>query len=236
MSDLHALGIRSASREILEEVGADFVKAGLLQARESTINAVRSLSALIQEGMTEDEARKAALQLFADLGVSKHWHRPFVRFGPGTLLTFDDPIQPDYRIQSGDPFYVDVGPVWRDSATLIEYEGDYGETFVFGENPEASACIQAGRDLFSEMVAFWNQQQRSGRELYAELSRRTKERGYTLVAGVEGHRVSDFPHHRYTKESLSKTDFAPTPALWVLEVQIAEPQKRFGAFYEDLLI
>jgi hypothetical protein len=84
----------------------------------------------VQEGMTEREAMKMAFEVFKENGVTKHWHKPYVRFGPGTALSFNDPLQSDYRLQKDDPFYIDLGPAWRDEETGIEYEGDVGN-FLF---------------------------------------------------------------------------------------------------------
>ncbi|MBS1960797.1 MAG: hypothetical protein JST04_01170 [Bdellovibrionales bacterium] len=52
---------------------------------------------------------------------------------------------------------------------------------------------------------------------------------------VDGHRMADFPHHRYAKERLAEVPFVPSPDLWVLELQLNDPANRFGAFFEDLL-
>jgi len=57
-----------------------------------------------------------------------------------------------------------------------------------------------------------------------------------LNLDITGHRVSDFPHAIYRAGDLG--DFANTPGkgLWILEIQIAHPERPFGAFYEDLLV
>jgi methionyl aminopeptidase len=35
---------------------------------------------------------------------------------------------------------------------------------------------------------------------------------------------------------LAEVEFRPNPNLWVLEIAIAHPERKFGAFYEDLLL
>jgi methionyl aminopeptidase len=71
--------------------------------------------------------------------------------------------------------------------------------------------------------------------VYELLKRRSSELGYDLLEDVAGHRVGDFPHHRFSKSNLADLAFIPTDSLWILEVQIVDKQKRFGAFFEDIL-
>jgi hypothetical protein len=35
---------------------------------------------------------------------------------------------------------------------------------------------------------------------------------------------------------MAAVDFRPAPLLWVLEIAIIHPGRKFGAFYEDLLL
>ncbi len=53
---------------------------------------------------------------------------------------------------------------------------------------------------------------------------------------LSGHRLSDFPHSAHYDGPLADVDFRPNPNLWVLEIAIIHPDRRFGAFYEDLLL
>jgi hypothetical protein len=193
MSHPHPLHISIEDRSRLEGVHPDFISAGLMRAREKTIQVLELVRNEFKEGMTEEVARKLAMDIFADHGVTKHWHRLYVRFGPGTILTFNDPVQPDYRLQENDPYYLDLGPVWKDAELGLEYEGDYGDTFVFGENAEANRCAQAARDLFAEAKQFWATDQSSGEAIYERLKRRTVALGYELVEGVEGQKFRFSP-------------------------------------------
>jgi CDP-4-dehydro-6-deoxyglucose reductase len=219
----------------IEGVGPSFVKKKLLEARGKTLKVLSEIRERIQIGMTEDEARKMALDIFKSHGVTKHWHRPYIRFGSGTALSFHDPLQESYRLQENDPYSIDLGPVWVDSETGIEYEGDYGDTFVFGNHPRAEACARAARQLFVETSEAWKVRGLTGEELYCFLKDRAENLGYLLHEKVDGHRLSDFPHHIYSKERLAKVGMTPTSMLWVLEIQITDPDKTFGAFFEDLL-
>lgn len=235
MNEPHPLQVGAISREVLEGVDPLFIRDGLLRARQKTIDVLNEIRGQICEGMTEDDARKLSLEVFARHGAKKHWHRPFVRMGGGTVFTFNDPLQKDYRLQLGDPFYLDYGPIWPDPEWGLEYEGDYGDTFVLGSNPLAEELAQAARSLFQEAQKHWQENHATGIEIYSLLMRRAQEMGYSLVEQAGGHRVGDFPHHRFSKQSLSKTNFVPQNLIWVLEVQLLEPNRKFGAFFEDLL-
>jgi hypothetical protein len=239
MSDFHPIGYTETSRRAAEQVSPAFVRQGILVAREKSWIALKDIQTCVREGLTEREALQVAIQILKDHQAQHHWHKPYVRFGPGTALTFRDPLQKEYRLQPGDPFYIDLGPVFTDSETGIEYEGDVGDTFVFGENAEAQKCIDAAHSLFHEAHTFWRQNQASGKQVYELLATQARTLGYTLAPEVLGHRLSDFPHSRYTKQNLAAADFTPSTSLWVLEVQLLwqHPSRGLlGAFYEDLLL
>ena len=237
MSDLHFL---SVTGNAAEAVDPRFLKEGLLEARRKSWEILKSIQGLLEEGMTEDQARRLCLDVFRGAGVKKHWHKPYVRFASGTLLTFNDPIQPDYQLKPGDPVYIDLGPVWSYAAKLgeaeLEYEGDVGDSFVFsGTHPEAERCAAMARQLFGEASANWRTHKWTGAEIYDFLRDRATEEGYVFVEVVQGHRLSDFPHHKYSKERFARTQFQASELLWVLEVQLKHPTLGFGAFYEDIL-
>lgn len=236
MSDLHPIGVTEASRHLIEGVNPKFIKEGMLMARRKSWEAYERIKPLIVEGMTEPEARKAALAVFADMGVvmKKHWHQPFIRFGEGTKMTFHNPMRPEGRLQKGEVVYMDLGPIFTDPESGIEYEGDVGDSYVFGENAEGERCVQAARTLFDEGKALW-QKGKTGKEIYAHIEVRAKEMGYEFLPDVVGHRVGDFPHQRYSKESMPRVEFHPSAHLWILELQIVHPTLPIGAFYEDLL-
>ena len=240
MEQPHTLGVYTPAQTVLENVASKFLIEGLLHAQKKTVVVLHEIRAHLKVGMTENDARLLALEIFKQHGVTKHWHRPYIRFGAGTTLTFNHPIQADYRLQENDPYYLDLGPVWpAEDDTGLEYEGDYGDTFVFGTsggtNAEAEKCAELSRKLFQEVQALWRREKLSGEALYLYLEKRAAELGYKLADDVLGHRLGDFPHQKYSKERLAKLKFTPKDSLWVLEVQLVDPQNRFGAFFEDLL-
>jgi hypothetical protein len=255
MEHPHPLGLQGVTAELKAQLEANhpqFVVDGLKLARARTIEGFERIRGGLREGMSEADARKLALQVFAELGVTKHWHRPYVRFARGTTLTFNDPEQAEPRLQHGDPVYVDLGPVWPAAALGraalgLEYEGDFGDSFVFslGDTggassetelyPQAEQCIRAARALFHEAQSHWHAERLTGEALYAFLRKRAEELGYDLAEEVEGHRVGDFPHQKYSRKRLAELAFVPAETLWVLEVQLLDRERRFGAFFEDLL-
>lgn len=220
----------------IEKVGEKFVLEGLLLARQKTIDIMHEIRRALTPGLTEDDARKLALDIFRAHGVEKHWHKPYIRFGAGTALSFHEPLQEKYQLKLNDPFYIDLGPVWPDAEHELLYEGDVGDTFILGTNEAAEQCAKTTRLIFSEAQAHWRKLMCTGKELYSFIKQRAGYYGYDLKENVDGHRLSDFPHHYYSRKRLAELDLIPTPSLWVLEIQLVDKSKKFGAFYEDLLM
>ncbi|NDG84832.1 MAG: M24 family metallopeptidase [Proteobacteria bacterium] len=241
MDHPHRLNMTAVRREDLEAVGAAEAAKGLMRAREKTIEVFKMVQRELKAGMTEPEACKLAMTVFADHGVKKHWHRVYARIGAGTCLTFNEPRASGAVLGENDPVYFDLGPVWSDPDLGVEFEGDYGDTFIFdgggsGTNPSATRCAEAARALFKRARDAWKNENLSGQEIYEKMRRENEGSGYALHPGVLGHRVSDFPHHRFTKANLGTIPFTPVPDLWVLEVHLTDPVNKTGAFFEDLLI
>lgn len=213
-----------------EAVGQAFSLPAMLRARDLTFEAVRKIAAAITPGMTEGRGGEVAQEILEAMGMERLWHRNVIRFGPGTLETFYGEFTPDYVLRADDIFYVDLGVVWDG------HEGDAGDTFVVGNDPEMAACAQAARDLWHEVAGRWRDDGLTGAALYAFAKSRAEAMGWRLNWEVKGHRVSDFPHAIYKAGALGEFDAMPTTGLWILEIQIAHPTRPIGAFYEDLLV
>lgn len=213
-----------------EAVGDKFSLPLMVKARDRTFEAVRKIAAAIHPGMTEGRGHEVAQEILEGMGMDRLWHRTVIRFGPDSLKTFFGDFTPDYVLQPNDIFYVDLGVVWDG------HEGDAGDTFVLGDDPEMAACAQAARDLWDEVAALWRDQGTSGTALYEFAVARAEAMGWKLNWEVKGHRVSDFPHAIYKAGALGDFDALPTTGLWILEIQLAHPTRPIGAFYEDLLI
>jgi len=231
----HKIHINRCQTHTSEAVDDKFVIQKIFQARNKTIQLFNEIKSNLHEGMNELEARKLALKISKDFGVTKHWHQPYIRFGSGTALSFHDPLQAGNIFLVNQPYYIDLGPVWEDANTGLEYEGDYGDTFVLGENADAEKCIQLAHRLFSEAKDRWIKEQLSGKQLYQFIKNEVELNNFKLMEDFDGHRISDFPHHKYTQDRLTQIPFTPTPSFWILELQINDSQNRFGAFFEDIL-
>lgn len=213
-----------------EAVGEAFSLPAMVKARDLTFEAVRRIAAAVRPGMTEGRAQALAQEVLEAMGMERLWHKTVIRFGAGTLETFHGDFQPDYVLQADDIFYVDLGVVWDG------HEGDAGDTFVVGGDPEMRACAEAARTLWRDVAARWRRDGLSGEALYRYALDRAERMGWTLNWEVKGHRVSDFPHAIYKAGALGDFERAPKTGLWILEIQLAHPTRPFGAFYEDLLI
>ena len=117
-----------------------------------------------------------------------------------------------------------------------DHEGDIGRTFTIGNDPEMKQCVHDLEGIFSRCVELWKDKQATGAEIYDFAGKEADDLGWILNTQVSGHRLSDFPHHQYSKDSLLSLTSTPGPYRWVLELQIKHPKKNFGGFYEDLLM
>lgn len=213
-----------------EAVGEAFSVEKMIRARDLTFEAVNRIAAAITPGTTEGRGGEIAQEVLEAMGMERLWHRNVVRFGPGTLETFFGDFQPDYVLKADDIFYVDLGAVWDG------HEGDAGDTFTVGDDPEMAACAEAARTLWHEVAGRWRNEGLSGAKLYDFAVKRAEALGWRLNWEVKGHRVSDFPHAIYKAGALGDFDAPPATSLWILEIQIAHPTRPIGAFYEDLLV
>jgi len=213
-----------------EAVGNAFSVEKMIRARDLTFDAVRRIAERITPGTTEGRGGEIAQEVLESMGMDRLWHRNVVRFGPGTLETFFGDFQPDYVLKDDDIFYVDLGAVWDG------HEGDAGDTFTVGNDPEMKACAEAARTLWREVAGRWRDENLSGAGLYGYAVRQADAMGWRLNWEVKGHRVSDFPHAIYKAGALGDFEKPPTTGLWILEIQIAHPTRPIGAFYEDLLV
>lgn len=212
-----------------ERSGPRFDIAGIVAARERSIAAVQDIAALLRPGMSSEQARALADERLRALGSQRNWHPTIVRFGEDTTCTSREAGDPARRLRPVDIVFIDIGPVWDG------YEGDYGDTFVFGDDEAHRRCADAARAVFAEARAAWLHGA-SGVDLYALAEAAARRRGCTLVREMAGHRVSDFPHALYGRHKLAQAGFAPGDGLWVLEIQVRDQVRPIGAFFEDVLL
>lgn len=201
------------------------------ETRQKTLSSVREIFGLMKLGMSEQEAIKLANGFLASKGVKKFWHKTHVRFGKSTILSFEDDYLPEVSLKENDMVSIDIGPIWDG------IEGDAGDSFVFGEDPEKENLIQSTRRLFSEASLVWKTKGLTGQELRSFCDAKATEWGCLLAPSyVKGHRLAEFPHAFYTKSNLFDLDHYPSPNRWVLEIQLCRKDLSYGAFFEDMLL
>ncbi|WP_248768239.1 NAD(P)H dependent flavin oxidoreductase family protein [Pseudomonas sp. MWU12-2345] len=214
---------------VWEKVGPRYSLDGMLAAREQSVRALASIASQLRIGMTTAEALEMANQQLQAMGASHTWHPTYIRFGDDTVRTPRQGIDPQRKLRATDIAVVDLGPVWDG------YEGDYGDTFVFGEHPLHQACVKALHEVFDETREAWHQGL-TGRELYDFAERSADSKGWRLERNLAGHRIADFPHALFGQEKLAELEIVPSEMVWVLEIQLCHPTEAVGAFFEDILI
>lgn len=214
---------------LLERVGPRYSLDGMLAARAQSIRAVAQIAGKLRVGMSTAQAVEMADRHLHTMGAWHTWHPTYIRFGDDTVRTPRQGVHKERTLRERDIVVVDIGPVWSG------YEGDFGDTFVFGDDTLYHACAQAARDVFSATKEAWKTGL-TGRALYDYAQAEAQRGGWELERNLAGHRVSDFPHALFGPAKLAEVDIVPSEAIWVLEIQLRHPVHAVGAFYEDILI
>jgi len=214
---------------IWEKVGPRYSLDGMLAAREKSIRALAAIVSQLKVGMTTGEALEMAAQQLQAMGASHTWHPTYIRFGADTVRPPREGIDRQRRLRATDIAVVDLGPVWDG------YEGDYGDTFVFGDAPLHLACTTALHEVFDETRQAWLRGL-TGRELYDFAEQSAVAKGWRLARNLAGHRLADFPHALFESKQLADLEIAPSEMAWVLEIQLCHPTEPVGGFFEDMLM
>ena len=219
-----------ATIDQLEATGDSFVPDRLMDVRARTRRAVLSIADKIEVGMTEEDATRMARDVLTGMGMRRGWHRTIVRFGPNTTKDFSERSEPGVVLGERDIYYVDIGPIYQG------YEGDGGDTFVVGDDPEHERARRDVHTIWGRVRQHWLDEHATGRELYDRAGVEAERLGWRLNLDVSGHRLSDFPHAAHYGGSIAELPMMLRPDRWVLEIAIIHPDRPFGAFYEDLLL
>ncbi|MGE4481250.1 M24 family metallopeptidase [Acidocella sp.] len=214
----------------LEKNGPAFVQEQMLMVRGMTRGVIRDIAARCKPGMLEEEAIEIAKEILAEKKMLRSWHDVHVRFGANTIKTFGAPSEPGVRLAENDIMFVDIGPVYD------KWEGDGGETFVFGSDADMRRCADDVVKLFHIVRKKWELEKTNGKELYEFAVLEARKMGWELNLDLSGHRLSDFPHAAVYDGPMADVTFCPSPLLWVLEMHIRHPTKPYGAFFEDMLL
>jgi methionyl aminopeptidase len=214
----------------LEGTGETFSLDRLMDVRARTRKAVHLIAQQVQPGMAEDEAKAVARDILRSMEMRRGWHHIIVRCGPNTTKDFMEKSDPGVVLAENDIFFVDIGPIYGDT------EGDAGDTFVFGSDPDHLRAKKDVRLIWDQVRDTWLAEGVTGKELYDHALDVAAAHGWKLNLDLSGHRLSEFPHSAHYDGPLAEVAFRPNPNLWVLEIAIAHPERKFGAFYEDLLL
>lgn len=213
-----------------ERVGPAFTVEGMEYARAETRKAIAAIAARIHPGMVEEEAVEMAKEIIRGQGHALSWHPARVRFGPNTMKPMKKASVPGVVLGENDIFFIDIAP------RVGHWEGDGGASFVVGDAPEYARCAADAENLFHEVRTLWRQRKPSGAQLYEFAMRRAREMGWVLNLELPGHRVSDFPHAAIHTGALAEYGETPSNMRWILEIHLTDPEGRFGAFFEDMLL
>jgi hypothetical protein len=218
----------------LERNREGFKLENLLKAQALAWDGLRKIREAILPGMTEKEICTLGAKILQDLGSKKNWHRVIARIDESTLLKFSEPANPERKLTENSIVFLDVGPVFEVEG--MEYEGDVGDTFVFGTDSEMHRVADGCRELFHTVAGIWRRESLSGVELYARAVAEAEKIGVILHPNVDGHRAGDFPHQIFFRGGIGELNFKPGAGVWILEIQIRHPTLPYGAFFEDSLI
>lgn len=213
-----------------ERVGPAFSVDGMLRARAETRKAIAAIATRIAPGMVEEDAVDMARDIIRGQGHALSWHPVRVRFGANTMKPMKVASTPGVVLGANDIFFIDIAP------RVEDWEGDGGAAFVVGDAPDHARCAQDAESLFHELRALWQASGATGQVLYDVAARRAREMGWELNPALPGHRVSDFPHAALHTGSLADYTATPSSMRWILEIHLTDPQGRFGAFFEDMLL
>lgn len=214
----------------LEKTKADFSVEKMLEIRAKAQEAVNRIASRVQVGMLEEDANKLVVDTLKEMGATKAFHKPYIRFGSNTTITFGADSVPGVRLGKDDIFFIDIAPVWDG------YEGDAGDTFVTGSNPDMKRCAVDAKKIFEAVADKWKTGKATGVELYDFAQKMAKDLGWELNMDLGGHRLGDYSSAEHYEGPLHEITFHPAPNIWMVEIHIRNPQNTFGAFYEDLLV
>jgi len=213
-----------------ERVGPAYSVDGMLTARHHTRKAIADIAARVAPGMVEEDAVAMAKQVLIDAGLELSWHPTRVRFGKNTIKPMKQASVPGVILQENDIFFLDIAP------RVGAWEGDGGASFTVGQHAEYARCARDAEQLFHELRGVWQRERLTGQALYAHADQTARAMGWELNFDLPGHRVSDFPHATIHTGSLADFELSPSAMRWILEIHLRDPQQRFGAFFEDMLL
>lgn len=216
--------------ETNESVGEFFSEQKLHEARRKALDLLAVLEKHAKPGLSEKEMKLLLQEEQKRGGSEKSWHPPQIRFGTNSILSFNKPGEENKTLGTDDIFFLDIGPIYDG------HEADVGRTYVLGNNAQHLKCKQDVQTIWQEVSDHWRHTGATGQQLYSYAKERAQFYGWILtLEKANGHRISDFPHAAKIRGGVDGLDYRPAPNRWILEIQINSEDRKFGAFYEDVL-
>lgn len=217
--------------KIDESVGPNFSLDHLKAARDLTLKVVEEASKHLKPGVKEDDLIEKVSNIQKDFGAERAWHKPQIRFGKNSTLSFGAPGLKNNSLKEDDIAFIDLGLVYKN------HEGDVGRSYTVGKNERMIKCSQDVAKIWRKTKDHWLKTKVTGEELYTYAEGLAYELNWSLARKkANGHRISDFPHIvKNRRTTIDELSISPQKNRWILEIQILENDNSFGAFYEDLL-
>ncbi|MCG6154108.1 M24 family metallopeptidase [Leptospira bandrabouensis] len=197
---------------------------------------------IIRPNISEKQLSSEIYELAKDrLEIKKYWHKKIVRTGSNTIFPYDE--NPDTLIiKDDDILWIDFGPIFEN------YEADFGRTYVLGNNLEKLKLKLTVENAWNEAKEFYlSKSSITGKELFNFLEDYALNNGYLFGNNIAGHLIDEFSHYKIHKSSPEnyicdenltdlKASFDNLPRFWILEVHFIDKNKKFGSFFEQLLL
>lgn len=204
--------------------------AKILAASKQAKLVLEEIISQIQPGKTEKDLYQVTREIYQSHAITRSWHNPYIRFGTNTVLTYADKAEANLTLQEEDIAFIDIGPIFND------IEGDVGKTIVFGDNQKFLNLKTASEELFRRGLEFFRAKNPSGLEMQDFIVKEARAMGYDYLLKSGGHLIGSFSHGASWNQGIATYNEAMQPGIWILEIQIKDPNEPYGAFYEDLLI
>jgi Xaa-Pro dipeptidase len=212
------------------------------QAKAQALFAEIERTGLLRPGASESAISKEIFRLSRDrFNAGRHWHKRVIRAGVNSTLPYQ--AEPPERVlEADDIVYVDLGPIFE------EWEADFGRTFVIGNDPSKQKIARDAEAGFNEGKAFFKSKPDiTGAELYRKAIEIAARGGWDFGNAHAGHTVGEFPHekidgdritlyiHPDNHQPLRSVNAQGLQRHWILEMHLVEKEKRYGAFFEELI-
>jgi Xaa-Pro dipeptidase len=216
----------------------------LLEAQSKAERLFHEIDArgLIRPAITESTLNADIYELAREMyGITTYWHKRIVRAGKNTLLPYAE-NPPDLTIETDDPLFLDLGPVFE------HWEADFGRTFVLGSDPLKHKMKQDVEQAFAQGKRYCNETPAiTSNELFHYATSLAKKFGWEFGGRIAGRLIGHFPHEKIADDKVTlyvhpdsdlpmrSVDENGEKRHWILEIHFVDRERQIGGFYEELL-